>query len=555
MAQGRMSWCTKEEDRLIRRGANPRTGLISPFISDGIGDNSAGNDYVKVRDVLQDCGPMSNAQGRVSAIFCPSRPSDTRASGGLGSPIRRRKLPLTDTVTHQSPPMPPNSLFEIPRKPVGGQRALSTPTAVPHSGTEQLFRHLKRLPGSGKYTNGAPSLARLDAENVALGFHADPSTASKCRSTKYDQTRSEPILQPFSKYKAHKPNTTRIQSCAINDDVASIDPIVPHQRPRTPDLGKAYRRPKMLLPGHLRCPSVPHVNTPMLHENARISTSHANYQTSADAISVQRPKLRRLSASTVVHQFDIARGKATSALINRLGLSPMSQEGDVCGHCGSSFESPSRPRGTPIQLGGSTFVSREAFYSSMGHDSHSDTDTKPPFQHGVKQPPPLLSLNGVLLPDQEIPANDCRIRSKAPRNIATAVDNYGISLDQTSVARRSTNGTNKIWISCLAAARETVASIDFGLVQRQLLKAMKHGTLAVHRSPSAIRILLLSHDADVKTYLSAAWCMMVTLSHLVIFLSVFAAGFRTLELLVEIVHCIWYPFGVLLNVVRWVLTT
>ena len=455
MAQGRMLWCTKEEDKLIKRGANPRTGLISPFVSDEIGDNSAGNDYVKAPDVRQDCGPISNAQGRVSAIPCPSRPSDTRASRGLGSPIRRRKLPLTDTLTHQSPPTPPNSLFEIPRKPVGGQRASSTPTAVPHSGTEQMLRHLKHLSKSGKYTNGPPSPARLDAENVALGFHAYPFTASKCRSTKYDQTRSETILQPFSKHNAHKPDSTRIKSCTINDYVASIGPIVPHQRPRTPDLGKA-RRPKMLLSEHLRCSSVPHVDTPMPmpHENARISTSHAKYQTSADAISVQRPQFRRLSASTVIHQFDIARGKATSASINQLGLSPMSQEEDVRGHRGSSFESTSRPRGTLIQLGGSTFVSRQAFYSSMGHDSHSDVDKKPPFQQSVKQPPPLWSLN-----------------------------------------------------------------------------------------------------EDVKTYLSAAWCMMVTTSHLVVLLCVFATGFRTLELLVEFVHCMWYPFGVLLNVVRWVLTT
>ncbi|KAL9041924.1 MAG: hypothetical protein Q9180_000959 [Flavoplaca navasiana] len=438
MAQGRMLWCTKDEDRLIRRGANPRTGLISPFISDEIGDDSAGNDYVKARDVRQDCGPISNAQVRVSVIPCPSRPSDTRASRGLGSPIRRRKLPLTDTLTHQSPPTPPNSLFEIPRKPVGGQRASLTPTSVPHSGTEQMFRHLKHLSGSRKYTNGAPSPARLDAENVALGLHAYPFTASECRSTKYDQTRSETILQPFSKHNAHKPDSTRIKSCTINDYVASIDPIVPHQRPRTPDLGKAYRRPKMLSP------------MPMPHENARISTSHAKYQTSADAISVQRPQVRRLSASTVIHQFDIARGKATSISINQLGLSHMSQEGDVCGHRGSSFESTSRP----IQLGGSTFVSRQTFHSSMGHDSHSDVDKKPPFQQAVKQPPPLWSLN-----------------------------------------------------------------------------------------------------EDVKTYLSAAWCIMVTTSYLVIFLCVFAAGFRTLELLVEFVHCIWFTFGVLLNVVRWVLTT
>lgn len=134
-----------------------------------------------------------------------------------------------------------------------------------------------------------------------------------------------------------------------------------------------------------------------------------------------------------------------------------------------------------------------------------------------------------------------------------AVKMIGTDSDQTFVAHRSTRGTNEIWSSILTVALEIASLIDFGQVQTQLLKAVEHGALAAGRTPWAVRTLM-SQDADVRAYLFAARCMMVTSLYLVILLSVFAAGFRTLELLVEIGHCIWYPFGVLLSVAGWILT-
>ncbi|KAI4237569.1 MAG: hypothetical protein LQ349_001740 [Xanthoria aureola] len=64
MAQKGKFLCTNREDVLISRGANPRTGLISPFVSDEIGDSSDRTDYVRVRRERKDCEPTPTAQAQ-----------------------------------------------------------------------------------------------------------------------------------------------------------------------------------------------------------------------------------------------------------------------------------------------------------------------------------------------------------------------------------------------------------------------------------------------------------------------------------------------------------
>ncbi|KAL8756350.1 MAG: hypothetical protein Q9199_003007 [Rusavskia elegans] len=523
MAQKGRFLCTNKEDKLISRGANPRTGLISPFVSDELGANSDGTDYVRVRHVRKDCEPTPTAQAQV-------------------------------------PPISPGSLFEIPRKPVGGQRALSTPTPKGNRGPAQILSHLKRVSGSGKKSKGIPSPASLDIEDTALRFHAYPSVSSKCRSTKYDQIYLPPVLQPFSNDKEYEPNHRHWKHYTLNDYVASMSSIDPLPRLRNPDLGKAYRRPKMLLPEHLRYASASPHDASILSADARMAAAHTNHYTSTNTVPGQRPHIRRIPASTAVHRLDAVGGMVTSASLDRQSVRPLLQERDAPGHGGVAIDMrSSSPRDAPTQPSDSTHAARKAFLKFQGHQPHQNAEENPQPHYAVKQLPPLLSLNGVLLPNQSVVANDHRIGPENAmwrntlQDAPITVKMIGTESDHTFVAHRSTRGTNEICSSILAVALEIASLIDFGQVQTQLLKAVKHGALAAGRTPWAVRTLM-SQDTDVRAYLLAARCMMVTSLYLVILLSVFAAGFRTLELLVEIGHCIWYPFGVLLSVAGWILT-
>lgn len=54
-----------KDDQLVQRGANPRTGLVSPFIvSDSSDDNLVGHDYVKVGKIQRDKTPLPEGRTR-----------------------------------------------------------------------------------------------------------------------------------------------------------------------------------------------------------------------------------------------------------------------------------------------------------------------------------------------------------------------------------------------------------------------------------------------------------------------------------------------------------
>lgn len=550
MAQKGKFLCTNREDILISRGANPRTGLISPFVSDEISDSSDGTDYVRVRRERKDCEPTPTAQAQVCTVPYPSRLSGLRANRGLGCPACGR-LSLTGHHIYQVSPISPDSLFKIPRKPVGGQKASSRPTPKGSRGAAQILTHLKHISGSGKKSEGTPSPASLDGENASLGFYAHPSVIPEYRSTRYHQTYSPPVLYPLSNKKGYEPNYRHQQHYTLNDYIASRSSTDPLPRSKSPDLAKASRRPKVL-----GCPLASACENPIQFADACMATAHRIHHTSVNPVLRQRPYIRRVQASTSVHRLDAVRGMAPSASLDRKSARPLLQERDAPGH---AIDMRSSPRGAPTQPSDSTHAARKAFLTLQGNEPHQTAEENPRPHYAVKQLPPLLSLNGVLLLNQSIFGNDSRIvaQNPMPRNhlqdAPVAIKAIGTNSDQRFVAHGSTRDTNETWSSVPAVALEITSLIDLSQVQTQVLQAMKQGALAAGRTPWALRILMSQH-ADSRTYLFAARYMMVTSLYLVILLSVLAAGFRTLELLVEIGHYIWYPFGVLLSVAGWILT-
>lgn len=550
MAQKGKFLCTNREDVLISRGANPRTGLISPFVSDEIGDSSDRTDYVRVRRERKDCEPTPTAQAQVCTVPYPSRLSGLLANRGLGCQASGR-LSLTGRHIHQVAPISPDSLFNIPRKPVGGLRASSRPTPKGSRGAAQILTHLKHIPCSGKKAEGTPSPPSLDGDDASLRFYAHPSVKPEYRSTKCHQTCSPPVLYPLSRNKGYEPNNRHRQHYTLNDYVASRSSTDPLPRSKIPNLAKASRRPEIL-----GCPLASACETPIQLADSCMATAHRIHHTSENPVLRQRPYIRRIPASNAVHRLDAVRGMAPSASLERKSARPLLQERDAPGY---AIDMRSSPRNAPTQPSDSTHAARKAFLTHQGNEPHHNAEENLRPHYAVKQFPSLLSLNGVLLPNQSIFANDGRTvaQNPMPRNrlqdAPVATKAIGTNSDQTFVDHGSTRDTNETWSSVLAVALEITSLIDLSQVQTQVLKAMKHGALAAGRTPWAVRILMSQH-ADSRTYLFAARCMMVTSLYLVMLLSVFAAGFRALELLVEIGHYIWYPFGVLLSAVGWILT-
>ena len=64
MAHKGREFFTNKEDVLISRGANPRTGLITPFVSDEFGPDSDEGDYIRARNMRKDCESVPTAQGQ-----------------------------------------------------------------------------------------------------------------------------------------------------------------------------------------------------------------------------------------------------------------------------------------------------------------------------------------------------------------------------------------------------------------------------------------------------------------------------------------------------------
>ncbi|KAL8997567.1 MAG: hypothetical protein Q9169_003185 [Polycauliona sp. 2 TL-2023] len=551
MAHAERLLCVNEEDVLISRGANPRTGLISPFVSDNISHDNDGTDYVRARNTRKASVPTRTLPD------C-SRPSDIHVNQESRPPSCQAAPSPTGPLTHQVPPTSADFVSEIPRKPVGSPRVSSTPTSKRKSGAAQVFSNLKRISGSGKKLKGAPSPASLGIENDALGPHAYPSVSTGRQSTTYDRTRSLPTLQLFSSDENPGSDRRNRNHDTLNDYVASVLPIEPLLQLQKPDLGKGYRRPKMLLPEHLQRPSMSPYGVPRSPADLRISTSRTNHPPSVTS-PIQRPQFKRVPASSAIHRLEVVGSMATSTSTNQQSFASMLPESRTSEYDDIPVQKKSSRRETPSQSSDSTYTAPKTICSFLGHSSDQKVGENPQPQHSVKQSPPLLSLNGVLFPDQAGLANDCRIRTESaksrdsPQSLLTTVQRCESRSGRTFGAQQSARSANETWKSVLAVASEIVSLIDFARLQRVLLKSVKHGALAARRTPWAARTLM-SQDADIKTYLIAARCMMVTALYLVMSLSVFAVGFRLLELLVEIGHCIYCPFGVLLRVVRWILT-
>ncbi|KAL8702229.1 MAG: hypothetical protein Q9224_000099 [Gallowayella concinna] len=449
------------------------------------------------------------------------------------------------------PQIPSECLFHIPRKPVAGERASAIPSPKGNRGVEQILGHLERMSGLGKMTKRVPSLACLDAENAALGFHAYPSASST--TSKCDRVLPPPTLKPSSNDKAPIVDHKHRRLCSRDD---CVNP--PGTRPGStiPNLGKAYRRPKVLLPAHFQEASAPPHDVPPRVANTMQTTTGATHHSSGCSITEQRPHMKRTPATTAIQKIDAKDDR---------GPHLTSQERAAIGHDKLMVDMGLKRHQISYQSSGSTCATRPAFLDVPRHKrakTHNEIrgNRQPEVTFG--QTPPLLRLNGVLLADQENivsdPSQETHLGTQDVahgRSSPTAAGNDPLHRSNSHGANErcnaaKTTGTNPISVQNMAL--EIMSLIDFEQVHGQFLKTVRHGLLAMGRTPWAIRTLR-SSDATATDCLSAARCILVASFYLIGLLSVFAAGMRTLELVVGIGKFCWYPMSVLLSLARWIL--
>ncbi|KAL8780483.1 MAG: hypothetical protein Q9213_006443 [Squamulea squamosa] len=232
----------------------------------------------------------------------------------------------------QAPPTSPDSLFNIPRKPVGGQKVLSMPTSKENRSGAQVFSHLKRLSGSGKKVKRAPSSATLDIEDTTLGLHAHSSTSAKRQNSKHDQACSRPMPQLSSNKAEYAVDSKYRNVYSLNDYLAIIEPL---PGTKLPNLGKAYRRPTKLLPAHLRGPVAPAHGAFLQSAYIGTNAPHRNYHTPPNTIPRPRPLIRRLEASTAIHRLEASQGLATSESRDKQSLPFPLREREASGYHGT----------------------------------------------------------------------------------------------------------------------------------------------------------------------------------------------------------------------------
>lgn len=441
-------------------------------------------------------------------------------------------------------------LFQIPRKPVGGARAFSVPTPKGNSSAAQIFSHLKRMSGSGKKAQRVPSPAFLGTENAAVGFHSYPPTSSTYRSTKCDRVLPAPTLKPLSNDQDPKGAHTYRKIYSLNDYVASCGNL---PRSTIPDLGKGYRRPKVLLPTHLQQSWIPPHDASSYNANNKPTPTGASCDNSARMIPGQRPHMRRIPATTAIHKIDVIGQSLPRPL----------QEREITGHDESTVDIPWTPSQTNRESSGSTCAAGPAFLDVLDHKAAHQYQTAPgkPHPNGtLGSKPPSFALNGVLLADQNSgsdprPEMQYEVQNTFPQSALAGTEKdpqHPRNLSRTIKRSRSRRDTNRIWASILAVVLEVLSLIDFDQVQRQIAKILGPGVLAARRMPWALGILK-SRDATAAECLSAVRCLLVSSLYLVVLLSVFAAAIRMFELLVEIGRFLWFPVSVLVTATRWIL--
>ncbi|KAL8963583.1 MAG: hypothetical protein Q9193_000176 [Seirophora villosa] len=580
------------EDVLTSRGANPRTGVISPYIFNETSEASDENDYVhggrfrtesdlKIRagerwrqhelgwslvgsanalngSLDTSISTGTNATSAASEQGYGSKllgwdlnvESAVRTQGGKYSTIGQnvpngisasantqemhnlsanRKFP---SPRHESQS---SSRFQIPRKDVGS--STDSPRLLPSSPPHAA-------PGSDRNVHGASSedealrhpLSHC-LDSVATRSPGSPTAASPGRSSHLNLSTT---LRPGKRYGSlglyeAQQNLGPYPLDVFAPRVDSLPPLV------NPNLKSKHRRPKELLPARLR----EHTNPKHQARPAHTGRSPAKGE---GAILEPRPRFKRVQATTAVPVAQsVKHAEVTEAKASRTPPA-LSQGAEIPGYDRDKVkEAASRSAGfCPVSA--STCAARKAF-----DNVQEILESQAVAPDGITK---SVSARTGSAYDQHHGAEASLKNRTSPRtSSAHTTPEYGPKQGKTQhtlLRRKSMRNPAEIRDTLLAFARELCALVDLERLTGQLVERVAHAALMFRRMPWAVQTLK-SQDAKVWDYLLAVRYFLTTLLYLAMLLGILRAVLKVLKVVVELGNCIWYPVGLLLTMARWVL--
>ncbi|KAI4159917.1 MAG: hypothetical protein L6R39_000293 [Caloplaca ligustica] len=594
------------EDVLTSRGANPRTGLITPFTPHGISQGSDDNDYVRVNRVKNECdlkiGPgerwRQDALGWSLIEWANDHPgpdiSTTSSSATATAKITGREqtngtkscsqdvgvettIPMKirqygcgeQTASSGIPEAAPGQdvqgcspnkklqsfssdassekPFRIPRKDVGSPSWASLAlTASPHQQRCSTFGH-----GRDNATTENKTL-RSQLASAASNVHACATVPPTGQSLQCNQAIP---LRAKKRYGSlglleHCPH----QGTCVPDTFAPrVDPL---SSPVNPNLKARYRRPHQLLPARLREP-------PTTKAGANSDNTENGLATSERKLIEKRPHFKRFQATTAVpvthsvtYVYDSTMKKSGALPTLSPGIAALDHNVDVTEDVVSRVEKPS-----PIKA--STRAARLAFLDVQGFGARPCQPTKSYPMGNVQQNPPSMDIHGARSKPRKVSMSERIPETTVPMNVQVS-QHLGCSsathgdeakqarCQQTIVRHKSMSNEIELQDSVFASAREICSLVDFDRLLGQLSDMFRNAALAFRQMPWAVQTLR-SQNAKLRDYLLAVRYMGMTLFYLAMLFSVFAVGLKVLKLVVDAGNCLWYPISLLLTVVRWIL--
>ncbi|KAI4119159.1 MAG: hypothetical protein LQ345_000869 [Seirophora villosa] len=580
------------EDVLTSRGANPRTGVISPYIFNETSEASDENDYVhggRARlesdlkigagerwrqdelgwslvgsanalngslDTFTSTGTNATSaaskQGYVSKLlgWDPNVESAVRTQGGKYSTIGQgipngisasaNTQEMHNLSANRKSPSPRQesqspSRFQIPRKDVGS--STDSPRLLPSSPPHVA-------PGSDSNVHGgssedealhSPLPHRLDS--VVTRSPGSPAAVSLGRSPHLNQPTT---LRPGKRYGSlglyeAQQNLGPYPLDVFAAGVDSLPLLV------NPNLKSKYRRPKELLPARLWEHAKP-------KHQARPAHTGCSPAKGEGAILEPRPRFKRVQATTAVPVAQsVKHAEVTEAKASR--APPALSQGAEIPSCDRDKvkEAASRSAGSGL-VSASTRAARKAF-----DNVQEILESQAVAPDGITKS--VSARTGSAYEQRHGAEASLKNRTSPKTSSAHTTPEDGSKQGKTQhtlLRRKSMRNPAEVRDTFLAFARELCALVDLERLMGQLVERVAHAALMFRRMPWAVQTLK-SQDAKIWDYLLAVRYFLTTLLYLAILLGILRAVLKVLKVVVELGNCIWYPVGLLLTMARWVL--
>lgn len=581
------------EDVLTSRGANPRTGLITPFISTGNLQNGDDNDYVRLNRVQDesdlrvgaderwrqdelgwslvgrmrhpDLNTTTNCFSSASAAqkqihepepwgpaLIPRTPSRTtvkqHVSAAQSKAPRALEPANKDQVSCLNPrsllhssKAPSESRFRIPRKEIGSNRsASSSPIASPRWHAPPSF---VRNGHNAVLTDNALQSGLPDNRYHGHLAAPCPGRSSHCNRAVPFRAKSKHgsfnLARVYSHQASYPPDSfsTRVDSVPI--------PINPYLKAR-------YRRPTQLLPVRLRV-------HPSKKGNANVEIANRCLSISGGLGVEQRPHFKRVKATAAVPMIQVSRHvESTESGRNGASPTPYQARAGLAQNEDSAKDATTGPS-NQRQVNGIADAARKDFNNMQAFEPH------PMSKHS--SPPDRVEIDPSV---QEVHATESnpRASSKSDRRCtkhhaqakslisgqktsSNGVGTYASS-EPRLVRCKSTGTAVEAQESFIAFAGEICAIVDWEGLLRHLATVLKHAALTWRQMPWVVRVLR-SQNAKVWDYLLAVRHVAMMLLYLAMLLGVLGGALKMLKLVVELGDCLWYPMGLALTMVKWIL--